>query len=198
MLVTHAFSSDQTLPPKFPLNFAPAATLTLPPVTDVWFGKFNIQLESTELDDVLRTIKTGIIQHKGDASESVDWLCYQISDIANPVRIWIMSGEIDGGFVGTIVISRANIEDKPTQTCPELPAAFRPVNTDCGIWLHNQIIDFEKLFGKPSLTVDDWIHYKSERKVLVRGSEFFEIGSLSARFVEGRVVELWISKSTSN
>jgi hypothetical protein len=198
VLTTYVFSSEVTLTPQFPLKSMPPATLTLPPVTNVRLGKFNIQLESTKLDDVLKTIKTGIIQHEGDASESVYWLCYQISDVSNPVRIWIMSGEIDGGYVGTIVICRASIKDKPTQTCPELPAAFRPVKIDCDIWLKSKISDFKRLFGKPSLTINNWVHYESKRKVLVRGSDSFEFGSLSAKFVEGRAVELWISKTTNN
>lgn len=198
MSATYSYSSEDTLPPSFPLNVAPPATMKLPPITSVKFGDLDIQLESTKLNDVLKTINVGEIQHHGDASESVHWLCYSIFNGASPTRIWIMSGEIDGGYVGSVVARRINMEAKSNQTCPELPSAFQPVKFERGIWIQTNESEIKKSFGKPSLIVNDWIHYNSERKKIIRGTEFDESGSFSARFINGQAVELWISKTTSD
>jgi hypothetical protein len=48
--------------------------LKQPPVRSLWMGRFNIRLESTKLDDVLKKIKAGEIRHRGDAGDSVYWL----------------------------------------------------------------------------------------------------------------------------
>lgn len=193
----YSYPSEETLPPSFPLNVAPPATMKLPPITTVKFGDLDIKLESTKLNDVLKKIDVGEIQHHGDASESVDWLCYSISNGA-PTRIWIMSGEIDDGYVGSVVARRMSMGDKSTQTCPELPSAFQPVKFERGIWIQTKESEIKKSFGKPSLIAKDWIHYNSERKKIIRGTEFDELGSFSARFINGKAVELWISKTTSD
>jgi hypothetical protein len=198
MSITHSYSAEDISPPLFPLNVSPPATMKRPPVTSIKFGDLNIQLESTKLNDVLKTINAGEIRHHGDASESVHWLCYSISNVANPVRIWIMSGEIDGGYVGSIVARHVSAEDKATQTCPELPDAFQPVKLDRKIWIQTNESEIKKSLGKPSLIINDWMHYNSERKRIIRGAEFFELGSVSLRFINGQVVELWVSKTTSN
>jgi len=70
-------------------------------------GTLVIKLETTSLENVLKAIKVGKIAQRGDASESLEWICYSITDQYNPVRLWLLSGEIDGGSVGTVVITTA-------------------------------------------------------------------------------------------
>src|SRR5579863_4413362 len=74
---------------------AAAMTATSPPVIDAhisesaaaWravakpsdglsIGTLKVQLEQTTLSEVLRTVGSGSINHQGDASESIYWLCY--------------------------------------------------------------------------------------------------------------------------
>jgi hypothetical protein len=109
-----------------------------------------------------------------------------------------MSGEIDAGHIGSIVVRQIKGEYQATQECPELPAAFQSVKLDRPIWVQNNLSEIQTTLGKPSLKVGDWLHYHSEQKLKLHGEEFYESGLLSVRFVNERVVELWVSRTTSN
>ena len=161
-------------------------------------GSLVIQLESTQLSDVLSKIGTGEIQHRGDAAESVYWLCYSVPSSANTARLWLMSGEMDGGAVGSIALRLTSSDETATPSCPELPQAYRSVKLGNNISLQNRASDLRRIFGKPSLAANGWLHFDSERDVLLRGEKYTELGGLSVRVIKDRIVELWVSKTTSN
>jgi hypothetical protein len=195
---SEAVDTDPSLPPNFPLTVAPTATLKKPPVKSLSMGSLTIQIETTRLKDVLTKIGIGKIQHRGDAAESTYWLCYLIPNSIHQARIWLMSGEIDGGTVGSIAVKLTKPDETETPSCPALPTNYRPVQFERKIGLENKESDLRKILGKASLVANDWIHFDSEQEVMIHGEKFTELGSLSARFVKGRIEELWISKTTSD
>ena len=196
--VSEAADSDPSLPPIFPLTVAPTATLKKPPVKSLSLGSLTIELETTELQAVLTKIGIGEIQHRGDASESTYWLCYFIPNSTHQARIWLMSGEINGGTVGSVALKLTKQDETETPSCPALPTNYRPLQLERNIGLENKESDLRKILGKPSLVANNWIHFDSEQKIMLHGQEFTESGILSARFVKGRIEELWVSKTTSN
>ena len=63
-------------------------------------GSLKIQYEETTLPEVLKAIKSGSIQHQGDAGGSVYWLCYTVLKDGYNARIWIeASAEFDRWYV---------------------------------------------------------------------------------------------------
>ena len=148
---TGSYASEFIPPPKYPLKKIPAPTLSSPPVSSLTMGKFVIKLETTSLENVLKSIKAGKIAQRGDASESLEWICYSMTDQYNPVRLWLLSGEIDDGNVGAVVIRSMSTKDKASKKCPELPESFKPVKLDRKIWIHTSESDAREILGKPSL-----------------------------------------------
>lgn len=189
--------ADRNLPPIFPLTVAPAATFKKPPVKSISMGNIVVQLEVTTLNDILSKIGTGKIQHRGDAAESVHWICYFIPSSASNARIWLMSGEIHGGTVGSIAVRLLSSDDTATPSCPTLPMKYSPIQFEQNIGLESKESDLRRTFGKPSLVANDWIHFDSEQEVMLNSKQFTELGSLSARMINDRIVELWVAKTTS-
>ena len=99
-----ALGSESTSLPQYPLKEEPSPTMASPPVSSLAMGQFIVKLESTKLEDILEKTKVGEIKKQGDASEYVEWICYTINDTTNPARLWLSSGEIDGGLVDAVVI----------------------------------------------------------------------------------------------
>jgi len=172
-------------------------------VSSLTMGKFVVKFETTSLENVLKTIKAGEIAQRGDASESLEWLCYSITDQYNPVRLWLLSGEIDGGNVGAVVVSSMSTKDKDktSKKCPELPESFKPVKLNRKIWIHTSESDVREILGKPSLESRGWLLYRSEQifkndpRAKAWGEHDWTLyGSLDLRIRSGKVVEMWATK----
>jgi len=196
-----SYASEFIPPPEYPLKKIPTPTLSSPPVSALTMGKFVVKLETTSLEKVLKTIKAGKIAQRGDASESLEWICYSITDQYNPVRLCLLSGEIDSGNVGTIVISSMSRKDKTSKKCPELPESFKPVKLDRNIWVHTTESDVREILGKPSLESRGWLQYRSEqifyndpRAKAWDEYDWTVYGSLGLRIRSGKVVEMWATK----
>jgi hypothetical protein len=107
------------------------------PAEELTMGKLHIQFEQTTLSKVLNAVKSGAIQHQGDAAESVLWLCYTVLTEGHNARVWIeSSGEMGGSEhrVTEIAVRRIPHNDSPSD-CPTLPKRFEPLTFSNGIWI---------------------------------------------------------------
>lgn len=202
-------SNESVPPPKYPGgDVAPLGTIIIKPVTVLRLGKFAVQLEITPLSDVQKTMKAGMIQHHGDASESLSWLCYTIQEGIERQRVWISSSEMGGGKIVTgVTAEQINNASIHNEYCPLLPKKFRPIKLDHDIWIGTNIMDLERLLGKP-LSVDGDVRiydYVGKKKGMYKDLgdntekvvDYDEISSLVIRVRNGKVISLWASKVTS-
>jgi hypothetical protein len=195
-----ASSLQDTPPPPFPPQAFPTPTLKTAPVTALALGSFVVRLGRTTLGEVVEEIGKGTIAHEGDASESTYWVCYSITKSQLREQLWLLSsGEMDGvKQVIYGVVSRIIPAGSPTGNCPELPHPFRAATLNSKIWLGTAVATFREKMGEPSLEQEGWLHYASEKELPGdprakewRADMFYELGGLSVRMNEGRVVELW-------
>lgn len=198
-------AAEQFEPPRFPLDVAPSSTLSSAPASSVALGAVVVQFDETTLSQALGQIGVGNISHRGDAAESVYWLCYSVLERSE--RLWLLSSGEMGGEEHVIygIAARASSVRVSTANCPELPRALRPLKLDSAIWLGAPVSDIRKRFGKPSLQQNSWLHYESRRELAddPRAKQwgadtFYEVGGLSVRVGAGKVVELWATKSGSD
>jgi hypothetical protein len=166
-----------------------------PPITSLWMGHTLIHLESTALEDIIKTIKSGKIEEQGDAANYVQWICYTTHDIVGPINIKLSAFEIDGGIASDIHAFRIGAADK---ACPELPTNFTPIRLNNNLWIMTRSSDVFRVFGKPTRRDGDWMHYETDRKIKIRGEDWVEHGMLSLRFWKGRVIELRAYKTTQD
>lgn len=145
-------------PPNIPVEPASVhATLQRPPSLGVSLGSLHVRFEETTLEDVRRQIGVGSIVHRGDAGDSLSWLCYTIPDGKQSVRLWMTSGELQGNkYVGGITAEVSAAGTQPVASCPLLPAGFRQIALDQSLWIGAPDAHVRAVFGKPSHEAQGW------------------------------------------
>src|SRR5437588_153215 len=61
---------------------------------------YDIRFEETSMESVEKRLG-GETGQRGDAGDALEWLCFHGADAAGAWVLWLESGEIDGGFVGS-------------------------------------------------------------------------------------------------
>lgn len=185
-------------PPKMPNMDNLPSTLTSPPTSKVLLGKLVVEFERTTLGEVQKSAGVGSIQHRGDAGDSEDWLCYTTLSREQPERIWISSGELGGSnhTVGSFYAAVSSKATKGSAHCPELPAQLRPVSLGNALWLGSSLDQLKELFGEPSTKRGNWWFYSYSGKVPANG--FDQIAILGVRVTNGKIVALFASQATTN
>ncbi|MES1156598.1 MAG: hypothetical protein ABUL73_02355 [Alphaproteobacteria bacterium] len=159
----------------------------------IHLGRLVIALGRTRMPDVQSTIGAGVIDEQGDGADWASWLCYTAPGSA---RIWLMSGaQGSGDFVGS-VIAIADASAQPEEHCPALPAAYGPVYIEPDIWLGAQAPRINRLFGAG--VDDNWRAIASRQHHRKDNLEYDESHFLALKFVNGRVVELRVSKQVTS
>ena len=169
----------------------------------VVLGKLTLKFETTTLGQVREMAGVGAIQHRGDAGESEDWLCYTMSD-TQPARIWISSGELGGPehAVGGFYAVANSKDTKKSASCPRLPTQLHPVSLGNPLWLGANPNLLKKLFGEPSAKESGWWLYFYAGKIPAP-SKFNSVEGfdqdmfLGARISDGKIVALFVSQTTT-
>lgn len=163
-------------------------------------GTFRIKFEKTTLTEVRRAAAVGIIRHRGDAGESINWLCYTNVTPTHVERVWIVAGELDGPRHYVSLVSAEIIPNgAPSADCPALPAKMKPLSLVNGIWLQATYEVAHSKFGAPSYQKGAWQSYNFEGKVPgnCEGGGFDLLNGLVLRFNAGRVDRLTASQTTT-
>jgi hypothetical protein len=190
-----AGSTESLAPPSLSNLDNLPTTLSIPPVTKVVLGRLAVNLEQTTLGEVMQSAGAGTIQHQGDAADSEDWICFTVPSSQQSQRIWLRSSAIGGGGIDGFYASASSTPLKEAPLCPELPAQLRPMSVGRSIWLGSSQDQLRGWLGEPSAKRGGWWLYSSSRKV---ANDFDEGGLLGARVVDGKVIALFVSKSTMN
>lgn len=155
-----------TPPPEIQFERAWNATVQSKPTSGLRMGTLRVTFEETTLDEVRNAASTGQIERKGDAGESIYWLCYTNLTKHGTERIWIVAhGEMGGPdhTIGRISAERT-AGRVATKDCPALPTKMQPVSLDNEIWLNTPEKTAKKL-GKPSNETGAWRSYEHQGKV---------------------------------
>jgi hypothetical protein len=106
-------------PPEW--NFPQNVKATVPKemVSTFRLSGYNITLEETSMEDVEQRLG-GVIGRKGDAGDAEEWLCFHGADAMGEWVLWLESGEIDGGRVGSLTWQRLSTRDVLDTRCHTL------------------------------------------------------------------------------
>ena len=161
------------------------------PIKDVLLGKLKIKLERTTLDEVKKTVGTGVMDHGLDEGTAQTWICYSITSGAIPERIWFISGDEmqPGNETGAVYAIMNTEQTRPSSHCPELPQQFRPVSFSNSLWLGANRERFRRLFGKPSAKVGEWEYYSYYRAPNRLGYDL--LAYLGVRIIKGTIVSIF-------
>ncbi len=165
-------------------------------------GPLKILFEETTLPEVMRAIKSGSIQHQGDAGGSVYWLCYTALNHGDNVRIWIeASGEMGGPEQSVTEVAVQRIANgRPSPECPVLPKLYEQLNFNNGIGLGAPVGSVKKAFPTGLLRSGDHAFIGYQGKVTDDGhcdGGYDLLNSLYLTFKAGIVVAISAVQVTS-
>jgi hypothetical protein len=133
------------------------------------------------------------IQHRGDAGDSLYWLCYR----RGQHRLWLSSGEIGGpNHLVTELVQELTENDTETSTdCAVLPEKFSPVVVDGKLHLGMSRSEVVRTLGRPSKSEAARVVYSHHGKL---ANGFDETGWLILRFRDEKLVSMRGGKTTTN
>jgi hypothetical protein len=149
---TAAFADPLVPPPAWPALKETPVALAADPVRPLLLGALRVSLDTTTLADARQAIGAGVPQRQGKGTDALDWLCYTLSGSAPVQRLWLTSSELARGRIDAVVAEDLPPGAAAGPQCPELPARFRPVRFDDGLWLGTPGAELRKALGVPART----------------------------------------------
>lgn len=134
-------------PPPWPVPKDPAVTPAADPVRPLLMGSLRVTLDAATLAATGQAIGVGTPQRQGKGTDALDWLCYTLSDAAPAQRLWLTSSELARGRIDAVVATELPPGAAATPQCPDLPARFKPVRFDDGLWLGGMSAELRKALG---------------------------------------------------
>lgn len=180
-------------PPDTTMSATWPATLRQAPATRLALGPVRIRFGRTTLQDVLKAVGVGKLEHSGDAGDSRTWLCYVTAPHDGHVsRLWLVSGEIDSGkYITGVSARRVSSGTRATASCPQLPASFDHIVLDNDVWLGVSKSELAGRLKEPSHVSGDWRMFDYTRMFKADSCEEAQRdSSLWVRLRDGRVEEI--------
>jgi hypothetical protein len=190
---TTAFAETNVAPPAWPASKDAPVALAADPVRPLLMGSLRITLDGSTLADTRATIGAGVSQRQGKGTDALDWLCYTVSDTVPRQRVWLTSSELSRGRIDAVVAADLPDGTAPAANCPDLPARFKPVRFDDGLWLGGMSTELRKALGVPAKVGP---HFSS----LYQGQSgsLATVSSTDIEFRAGRAVSLHVAHSSQN
>jgi hypothetical protein len=181
-------------PPAWPATSEPAVTLAVDPVRPLLLGALRITLDGSTLADIRAAVGVGAAQRVGKGTDALDWLCYTVSDAAPAQRLWLTSSELARGRIDAVIATDlAAGAAAPSAQCPDLPAKFRPVRFDDGLWLGGVSAELRKALGVPVRSGPLFSSLFQGQK-----GNLTMVSSTVIEFRAGRAVSLHVAHSSQN
>ncbi len=191
---TAAFAADTVVPPPaWPAIQDSPVNVATDPVRPLLMGALRVTLDGSTLADTRQAIGAGVPQRQGKGTDALDWLCYTVSDAAPMQRIWLTSSELSRGRIDAVVAADLPSGTAASAQCPDLPARFKPVRFDDGLWLGGMSAELRKVLGIPARIGPQ---YASLFQSQVGNLQM--VSSTVIEFRAGRAVSLHVAHSTQN
>jgi hypothetical protein len=130
---------------------------------------YNIVFEETSIESVQKHVG-GKAGKKGDAGDALEWLCFHGADTAGRWVIWLESGEINGGSVGSFQWQRLSNGEVLDARCHAL--AGNGVSLPLSLRLGAQKAEVLTNLGAPTSSEPERLIYLHEHKSTIRGEPF--------------------------
>ena len=149
-------------------------------------ANWPITLETTKLTDAQRQFG-GVLGHRGDAGESLGWLCLYRRDHSDDWALWLESAEIDGESIGGFLWLRMGPGQKVDSRCKALNTQQGVVTTPVPIKLGMTEPQVEQLLGKPSGRFHNTFMYFHEHEGTIRNTAYTWDNSIDIVYRNGVV-----------
>lgn len=179
---------------EFPEPFPPA-TVSQEMITTLRVAGVQIILDQTPLIDAQKKLG-GTIGQRGDASESLHWLCFYGTDKNGRWALWLESDEMGGGSIDAFTLQRIDRNAKPDRRCRGVSdgGINLPIKLDVGL-TETQV---RKTLGTPTAKFRDTLIFDHEHQETVRNELFTESNIVAVALRRGVVWAIGVWKSGSD
>jgi hypothetical protein len=169
----------------------PKATIPNEMLATLRLSTLSITLEKTTMEEVANRLK-GRLGGKGDAGESLQWLCFHGVDNALSWVLWLESGEINGGTVGSFQWQLVNKNAASDARCRMLGDAKLelPITARLG----TSKAEVLRTLGPATLDEGDRLIYVHEHDETIQGEPFTSINIVTILLRGGQV---WAIEASS-
>jgi hypothetical protein len=174
-------SQGQVRPPKTTVLWKPTTLggpqeLPPPTVHDEVIGRLRVADMQIVLDetrwDVVQKRLGGTIGHSGDASESLEWLCFHGSDRKGRWIFWLQSGEVNGDSVGGFQWRRMERGEEPDSRCQKLEQKEHSIELPIPLQLGMTKTEATRKLGTPTAQRRGLLTYYHEHQETIDNSPF--------------------------
>ena len=155
----------------------------------------TVVLEKTEMTDVQKRFG-GTFGEEGDAGTSLEWLCLRGGDATGRWVLWLKSGEMDDGSVGSFQRRRVNRAAKFDERCGTLPKTDGRVHLPMALDLGMAEAELLQLLGQPTARRGNTLLYVHEHEGANQKGPFTALNTVSIVVREGRVTAIDVLKVT--
>jgi hypothetical protein len=166
-------------------------------ITSIRVSDTRILLEETRLD-TLQARFGGEIGSKGDAGDSVLWLCLHGSDASGLWALWLTSGEVDGPTVGGFHWARLPVATQFDRRCQMLGDADSAVLLPLGIRLGTREAEVLQVLGRPTHRTGDTLRYEHEHNLRLHNETYTSSNTVIIMLRHGTVWAIDVDKTTLN
>jgi hypothetical protein len=162
------------------------------PASGVRVGKLRVQLGSTKISDVGVELRNVITNHERTSYGGFSWLCFTVSDVRSPSRVWVESDDEMGGAeqLVTGVYTKLLARDaKPTSQCPALPDGNVSVTFDNDLKLGSSAEDLKRAFGPAPPAKNGWLRYMNDNSSGIHAN----LGEFDVELRNGVVVSIQVT-----
>jgi hypothetical protein len=163
-------------------------------------GSFSVVLEQTPLQNA-STRFHAVIGRRGDAGESLEWVCLEGTDAQGKLMLWLESGEIHGPAIGGVLVQRLSSDQAVDERCGRLAAPITmPLTVRLGMTKRAVLGSL----GRPTSERDEAVNYSSCHTVKLKVGRtaepqtFDQCSSLSVRFEKGVVCAFEVWRTTTS
>jgi hypothetical protein len=146
----------------------PEPTVPKQMITSLHVSGVSVSLEHTELQ-AMQARFGGEIGSKGDAADSLGWLCLHGNDATGAWVLWLESGEMDGPSIGAFHWRRVVANAEFDKRCQALPDSSSNVELPINLRLGTPEADVVRLLGRPTSRKDGTLLYEHEHEESLHG-----------------------------
>ena len=174
-------------------NDLPKSTVSKEIASKLRVSDMSIVLESTTMTDVQKRFG-GTFGQEGDAGTSLEWLCLRGGDATGGWVLWLKSGEMDAGTVGSFQWQRVRRAAKFDERCGLLAKADGKVELPIPLNLGMQEAKLFQLLGQPTARHGKTILYAHEHRGANQQGPFTALNTLACIIRDGKVAAIDILK----
>jgi hypothetical protein len=170
----------------------PKGTVSRLMVKALRIADLNIELEETSMNQVQKRFG-GTFGTQGDAGDSLQWLCLSGLDAAGRFVLWLKSGEMDAGTVGSFQLRRVPNEARFDARCGTLSEADK-VKLPLPLYPGMSQSELFEALGQPTVRNGNTLLYVHEHDEKSKRGPFTVLNTVSIVLRDGAVWAIEVLK----